>query len=214
MLTERAHLAQDHAEWHHPVATPPLRRWQTLRAATTRRRQGNPGGQAPGGDASRSRGRRASGDLRRHQQQLGSCVLTLAALHAQAPSHGRESFEDPSLAWGWNETLPQNQSSSKHVMNCFQHKTGVMYCLAQPPAREDHHKDKWPYNCIAARAKLTLDSEYAFALEVTCPLKSSGASLDFPCVAITGNLITSRAIRRCLHTCRDHDSAVRFRPCE
>ena len=56
LFTEWAHLAQDRAGWHKLVTTPPLRHWQARRAATTGRHQGNPGGQAPGGGAARSRG--------------------------------------------------------------------------------------------------------------------------------------------------------------
>ena len=58
------------------------------------RHQGDFRGQAPGGGAARSRGRRVACGFRRHQQQSRSCGTTLSALHAQPCHTNANSFVD------------------------------------------------------------------------------------------------------------------------
>ena len=70
-----------------------LRHWQTPRAATTGRHQGDSGGQASGGGAARSRDRRTAGGLRRQQQQLRKQGSTLAPLHTQTRAGRWTSFK-------------------------------------------------------------------------------------------------------------------------
>jgi len=71
VFAEWAQLAQGRAEWIN-ILPFPLRDRKALRAATTGRGQGDSRGQALGGCAAFSQGRRAAGGPRRHQQQLGS----------------------------------------------------------------------------------------------------------------------------------------------
>ena len=91
VFTEWAHLAQDRAGWHKLVTTPPF----AIGKPFVRQPRGDTdsGGQALGGGAAHSRGRRTAGGLRRQQQQLRrQGNSTLAPLHTQTRTGRWNSF--------------------------------------------------------------------------------------------------------------------------